>query len=40
MEQERQKALLIGANVDFEKDFNEKMDELEKLANACEIDVV
>ena len=40
MEQERQKALLVGANVDFEKDFNEKMDELERLANACEIDVV
>ena len=40
MEQERQKALLVGANVDFEKDFNEKMDELERLANACETDVV
>lgn len=40
MEQERQKALLVGANIDFEKDFDEKMDELERLANACEIDVV
>lgn len=40
MEQEKQKALLVGANIDFEKDFDERMDELENLANACNIEVL
>ena len=40
MEQKKQKALLVGANVNFEKNFQQLMDELENLANACNIEVV
>ncbi len=40
MEQEKEKAILVGANIDLQGNFLKLMDELENLANACEIEVV
>ena len=37
MEQEKEKAILVGANIDLQGNFLKLMDELENLANACEI---
>lgn len=40
MEQEKEKAILIGANIDYQNNFLKLMDELENLASACDIEVV
>lgn len=40
MKQEKEKAILVGANIDFQERFPKLMDELENLAIACDIEVV
>ena len=40
MIQEKEKALLVGVNIDYNEKFSKLMDELEELANACNIEVV
>ena len=40
MKQEKEKAILVGANIDFPERFMKLMDELENLASACDIEVV
>lgn len=40
MKQEKQKAIIVGVNVDYQERFSNLMDELENLATACDIEVV
>ncbi len=40
MKQEKEKAILVGANIDYQENFLKLMDELENLADACDIEVV
>lgn len=40
MNQEKEKAILVGANIDLQDNFLKLMDELENLADACDIEVV
>ena len=40
MKQEKEKAILVGTNIDFPERFMKLMDELENLASACDIEVV
>jgi len=40
MNDKKEKALLVGVNVDYQQNFSKLMDELENLALACDIEVV
>lgn len=40
MRQEKEKAILVGVNIDYQNNFQKLMDELENLAYACDIEVV
>ena len=40
MRQEKERAILVGVNIDFQENFEKLMDELENLALACDIEVV
>ena len=40
MNDKKEKALLVGVNVDYQENFSKLMDELENLALACDIEVV
>lgn len=40
MNDKKEKALLVGVNVDYQQNFSKLMDELENLALACNIEVV
>lgn len=40
MKQEKERAILVGANIDYQDNFLKLMDELENLADACDIEVV
>lgn len=40
MNEEKEKALLVGVNVDYQENFQKLMDELENLALACDIETV
>ncbi|MBQ8379765.1 MAG: GTPase HflX [Clostridia bacterium] len=40
MNDKKEKALLVGVNVDYQQKFSKLMDELENLALACDIEVV
>jgi GTP-binding protein HflX len=39
-EKEKEKAIIVGANIDYQEKFNKLMNELESLAEACDIEVV
>ena len=38
--EERERALLVGVNIDYKENFTRLMDELENLTYACDIEVV
>ena len=40
MTEEKEKALIVGVNIDYKENFSKSMDELENLVNACNIEVV
>ena len=40
MNKEKERALLVGVNIDSQENFQKLMDELENLAVACDIEVV